>query len=210
MADHPTPDLLLAVADGDRLGADFAAVSEHVANCAECRDVVSDLQRVRTAVRVAHLEQKADGGEHTWPVLAARIDAHRSRRSLRVVSAAGLVAAAVLLTMLAQSVRRSHAPLRQASDSVLLRMAMSQAPVSDETAAATLERTLESWRARLSPVELRAMSGVVDGVEMAIRQTRAELAKDPGNAFLRDHLTELRRKRISALETFIDLARDRG
>jgi hypothetical protein len=84
------------------------------------------------------------------------------------------------------------------------------APASEDAAVATVERTLERWQTRLSPSELRAANHVVDGVDLAIRQTREELAKDPGNAFLRDHLVQLRRKRISALETFVNLARDRA
>jgi hypothetical protein len=201
MADHPTSDLLLALADGDRLGADFGAVSEHVANCADCKTVVMALQQVKTAVYVAGADWEARDGKHTWAALSARIVTHRWRHS-RIMWTAGLAAAALVMMTLVHGSGRVVMDTRPA-----IRPA---APASEDAAVATVERTLERWQTRLSPSELRAANHVVDGVDLAIRQTREELAKDPGNAFLRDHLVQLRRKRISALETFVNLARDRA
>jgi len=209
MADHPTADILLAFADGDRLGTDFSTVAEHVAACDECREVVDELRQVGAAVQAAHLERKPDESKQRWPALAARIEAHRSRRSSTIVWGASLVAAGLLI-LLVSSVQRNRAPLRVATDSVSPPTALVPAPSPDEAAAAHLERALHDSRARLSPTELRAIDGVVGGVELAIRQTRAELVKDPENVFLLDHLAQLQRQRISALETFVDLARDRA
>ncbi|HUU35739.1 MAG TPA: zf-HC2 domain-containing protein [Vicinamibacterales bacterium] len=68
---HPD-DGLSAYLDGDLDGADARAVADHLTACADCRAVVNDLERLRTAAR-AWAADTATPGTDLWPEIAARL-----------------------------------------------------------------------------------------------------------------------------------------
>ena len=86
---------------------------------------------------------------------------------------------------------------------------MSRSPSADE-AIATLSHVVVEGRGRLPSTVLHAMDAVVHSIDEAIRQTQSALAADPADPLLRAHLAELHRKRVSALQDYVDLIRDQG
>jgi anti-sigma factor RsiW len=206
MTDHLSDDVLLALADDEPIHGDAEAVSRHVSSCSRCRDIVAALRGVRLAVTAQSRKSESVSEPSTWPALAERITARRSRRIAGMQAAALLTAA---LVVVAVSLSRKWTQSSQI-DADAARLAAPNAATLFDTATATLQRALLARRPHLSSTQRQAIDAVASGLELAIQQTRGELAKDPGNPFLLDHLTELRRKQIEALADFIVLAPDRG
>ena len=68
---HPV-DALSAYIDVDLTADETRAVSDHLAACADCRAVVSDLERLRTHVR-AWADEPAAPAVDLWPGVATRL-----------------------------------------------------------------------------------------------------------------------------------------
>jgi hypothetical protein len=81
---------------------------------------------------------------------------------------------------------------------------------TSDSAATALWRAVVAGRDRLSANELRMMGELVGPIDGAISQTRAALTSDPGDPFLLAHLADLQRKRVSALNDFVDRIRSKG
>ncbi len=94
MTMHLTMDQLLAVRDGNRSEPEFADAHAHVAGCDLCRNELDRLHQ-RTA-RLRALPTMSPARNH-FPAVRARWQWERTQRRVRLASAVGIVAAAVLL-----------------------------------------------------------------------------------------------------------------
>ena len=77
---HPG-DALSAYIDGDLTADETRAVSDHLAACADCRAVVSDLERLRTHVR-AWADEPAAPAVDLWPGVATRLAPRATSHSM--------------------------------------------------------------------------------------------------------------------------------
>jgi anti-sigma factor RsiW len=194
---HPTPDQLVAYADGETLGIDSARIAAHLERCAECRDSVTTLDAVRLSLKQTGERAGSSTADSGWMALSTRIVNRRRRRTIGGAAAAALLAASFVgVFVLRVPPDRADAPAATSSRTL--------------GAATDLSRVVEQGRQRLPSAETRAMDAVVGVIDTAIQQTQSELASKPADLFLRGHLADLRRKRASALEDFVGRIRDRG
>ncbi len=84
---HPV-DALSAYIDGDLTADETRTVADHLAACADCRAVVSDLERLRTHVR-AWADEPAAPAADLWPGVAARLAPRATSHSTTTGSPAG-------------------------------------------------------------------------------------------------------------------------
>ena len=84
---HPG-DALSAYIDGDLTADETRAVSDHLAACADCRAVVSDLERLRTHVR-AWADEPAAPAVDLWPGVATRLAPRATSHSTTTGAPAG-------------------------------------------------------------------------------------------------------------------------
>jgi anti-sigma factor RsiW len=204
---HPDPDQLVAYADGDGTSVDLGAVGEHVRQCTACGAEVRALGAVRDVVRDAANRDRPPAPQSDWGTLAAAIHRReRTRAALRWVT--GLAAASIVGAALLTGTRRSGPTEPEAA--VSQTRAIPRVDTTSDSAATALWRAVVAGRDRLSVNELRTMGELVVPIDGAIRQTRDALRRDPTDPFLLAHLAELQRKRVSALNDFVDRIRSRG
>ncbi len=75
---HPV-DALSAYIDGDLTADETRTVADHLAACADCRAVVSDLEGLRTCAR-AWTDEPATPSADLWPGIAARLSTRETAR----------------------------------------------------------------------------------------------------------------------------------
>ena len=206
MARHPGMDQLVAYADGDTASVDLVDIARHVAECASCRETVTVLATTRESLRQSSERRVLPPVRDGWTELSARYARHRRRE--RAIRWAGVLMAASLVGVIVLSgvLERFRDPGDTAGPGTY---EATRSASRDETIA-TLSRVVVDGRSRLPSTELHAMDAVVHSIDEAIRQTQSALAADPADPLLRTHLAELHRKRVSALQDYVDLIRDQG
>jgi predicted anti-sigma-YlaC factor YlaD len=207
MAMHPSTDQLVAYADGDAAGVDLVELARHVAECASCKETVTMLAAMRASLRQSAEERRLPPVRDGWPALSAKI-AGRRRERTAVRWTAALMAASVVGMVMLPGVRARFRD-RGATAGPAAHDASTLGAGPDETIA-TLSHAIAEGRALLPSTEQQAMDAVVHSIDAAIGRTQSALAADPTNSYLRAHLDELHRKRISALMDYVDLIRDHG
>ena len=83
------------------------------------------------------------------------------------------------------------------------------AGVADPATAAVveqLEAVLESGRGRLSPSTIRTLEANLAIIDTAIVEAQRAVAGDPGNAYLRTHLADILRRKVTLLQRAASLA----
>jgi hypothetical protein len=207
MVTHPSADELIAFADGDAAGVDLAGLDRHVAACAPCRQRVEELARTRAALRRSAEERGLPPAHERWSALSAEIASHRHQR-VAVRWTAGLLAASVVGIVVLSQVRT-----RPGDGGVVAGPAIQDASplgAGEDETIALLSRAVAEGRGRLPSSEQQAMDAVLRSIDEAVRHTRSALHADPSDPWLRSHLGELHRKRVSALQDYVDLIRDHG
>src|SRR5882672_7250880 len=212
MSEHLN-ELLSSYVDDDVNALERMKVEAHLAGCAECRAAVDDLrQMVR---RAAALDDRPPSRD-LWPAIAARIASPAAdvvplapRRRRFAFTVPQLAAAAVVLVGLSAG-----------SASLLMRGATQQATPQDvgavvvpvnappevqisaayDFAIRDLQRTLDLKRSRLDTATVRVLEQSLQVIDLAIRQAREALAKDPNNPYLSNHFQR-------ALDRKLDLLR---
>jgi anti-sigma factor RsiW len=221
-------DRLSDYADGELSGAEKRAVDEHLAGCADCRQVLSELRAVSSRAR--SLTDAPPAGD-LWPGILGEIDGG-SRRAARVVEIRGakrfsftlpqLVAASLALMVLSGGLvwlarlggERTDFPAITASDQTAAARPPAVLPTTfadahyDE-AIADLQQTLESERARLDPETVRVLEQNLIAIDKAIEQCRQALAADPANRYLTDHLVAAKKRKLALLRRATAIADDR-
>jgi anti-sigma factor RsiW len=192
---------LSAYLDGDLDQAARAAVEQHLAACAACRETLEGLRRVMR--RAGSLDDRPPTAD-LWAGIAERIGEPSvadvvplaSRRRRFAFSVPQLAAAAVALMLVSSGVTAAlllRPPDAQvASDTATVVQAVAypgeDAVRSYDAAIADLQALLAARRAHLDTATARVVEQSLAVIDEAIRQARAALAKDPDNLYLNDHL----------------------
>ena len=142
-----------------------------------------------------------------WTALSAKIASHRRHRAA-VRWTAGLLAASVVGIVVLSQIRARSGERGAAAGPVI--QDVSTLGTGDDEAIALLSRAVAEGRGRLPSSEQKAMDAVLHSIDEAVRHTRSALRADPSDPWLRSHLGELHRKRVSALHDYVDLIRDHG
>lgn len=199
--------------DEDLAASSRAEVDAHLAACAECRQVLDDLRRIKsTAGCLPDDAVPAD----LWNGLADRIGAADSpavvpfgrkapRRfsfTLPQLAAAGIalmVLSGSLVYMARSGEDRADFPAMSADRGVDLAVPVSLADPQYDSAISDLEATLEAGRTRLDPDTIKVLEENLAAIDLAIEQCRRALEADPANAYLTSHLASARQRKLALL-----------
>lgn len=183
MTPHPWADRLSEYVDGDLDTKDRAALEQHLSGCAECRDAVAAIRRVRDWLKSDSIKPTDAPSATEWAAIAQRIAPRRRRRSL--IIGAGLLAAAAAFALLVGRPRPS-------ADS--LQPSLVYAHATDD-----LETLLRDNRSRLKPETVRALERSLAMIDSAIVQAQRALAADPANDYVIRYIDRLRSNRLATL-----------
>ena len=196
---------LSAYLDGELEAADRLRVEAHLAECAECRQVLEELRLM--VRRAATLDDRPP--EHDlWPAIEARIASAstadviplESRRRRIAFSVPQLAAAAVALMTLSSGIAAvamrggfgAPAPVSAPAETGVRAVGASLPAAtgleSYDAAIADLQQALDARRGQLDTATVRVVEQSLRVIDQAIDQARAALARDPGNPYLNGHL----------------------
>lgn len=214
-------DRLSDYLDGEDLAPrERAEIERHVAACAECRGILSELRAI--AARAASLPERPPAAD-LWPGVATRLDTRRvvpfragPRRRISF-TVPQLVAASLALMLLTGTLvwmsriggPRTDLPPVAASDPVDQSVAVVPAAFADaqyDAAIADLEKALEAGRDRLDPQTVRVLEDNLMAIDRAIEQCRQALHADPANVFLNTHLADARKRKLALLRSATAIA----
>lgn len=226
-------DLLSGYLDGELDPATQRDVDRHLADCAECAATLSQLAAVKE--RAGSLSDALPGAD-LWPGIAARIGGDRGgspairpvrrvgarprgggfRLSGAQLLAAGLAVALVSAGLMWLALRRPG-PLRGPDARQTSILAGRGAPPGSLGAAGLegrdaaedlnrLRRILAESRDRLDPRTVRTLEENLQIIEIAIAQSRRALEADPGDPYIRGHLTETMRRKVDLMRRAAVLA----
>lgn len=214
---------------------DVVERSEVEAHLAACRGCARGLEELTDVVTRARALPDLHPPRDLWPGISAaisrtsvapddsavielptaRVLARRGGAVRVEVSRWRLVAAAVVLVVVSVTVTwwAGRAPVSVAGEgggtSGALVTGATDALVLPRGLAeelATLEEILESARATLDPNTVRVLQRNLSVIEQAIADSREALAQDPGNAFLREHLERMYRRKLVYLQDAVRVA----
>ncbi|MCA9738667.1 MAG: zf-HC2 domain-containing protein [Gemmatimonadota bacterium] len=218
-------DLLSEHMAGTLPPAQASAVAAHLRGCAECREVLADLELIRArASALPPLEPPRD----LWPELRARLAPRapepvvplRPRRAqLRLSIPQALAASLAFLvtgglgTWVAFG-RSAPDGTRAAAPTPVLQSAPAAVPVSVDAAAppelseelARLEAALAGAEDILAPETLRVVRRNLEVIDRAIAESQAALADDPSDDYLRSHLEGTYRRKVRYLEAALTVS----
>jgi len=190
-------------------------LERHLADCAECRQV---LEQLRQVVHRAFTLPDREPDSDVWPqvseaIAAGRVVPFQAKRPRRFAfTVPQLAAAAAALVVLAGagawfasgSLRRPEAP---GTGGGLIPVAAAFDPGSRADSAITeLERILREESSRLDTSTVRILAENLALIDRAIAQARQALEQDPGNPYLNEHLARTMRKKIEVLRQAAELA----
>lgn len=203
-------------------------IDAHLAECAECREVLSGLERVVTLAReVADVEPPRDlwpgieaalagagpekGDDHVIALPTAHVRPVGPGRRIgpgRLAAAAVLLVAATATATWRLASSTSESP---SGDVALLSggadgargVAASVAPQDLADQLAELQQVYDSARESLDPNTVLVLERNLTAIERAIADSRSALAHDPGNAFLSEHLERMYERKMSYLQDVV-------
>ena len=199
---------------GERADTDL-----HLATCAECRTVLSELALVKqTAADLAGDESMPQ--RDLWPQVEWRMHARRARVSLSwpqaLAASVALMAVssgAVWLAMRTQQppqqIVETDGPRDMGPDPSGGAVPVSLPDFADEaydSAVRDLRNSLEQGRNRLDPQTIQVLEKNLAAIDQAIDQARKALEADPANVSLSSYLASVRRRKLDLLRTASDLA----
>ena len=224
-------DRLSEYLDGELPAAERAALESHLADCASCRTVLVELGAV--VARAGALEDRPPR-EELWNGIATRIGAGVGGSVRRLGGSAArpgaarriafsmpqLAAAAAVLLVVGGSAGLLAGPMLQGGETDPVVATAPVAPAAPErpatyvgaadpaTAAVVeeLEAVLASGRGRLSPSTIRTLEANLAIIDTAIAEAQRAVAGDPGNAYLRTHLADIMRRKVTLLQRAASLA----
>jgi negative regulator of sigma E activity len=213
--------------DGDVPAAERDACEAHLADCAECRDVLGEL---RAVVAFAASDPDQAAASNLWPGVLSRIEHDSPHGRVRATSDVlpftarsraytftlpQLALAASLLIAVSAGVAYVAAgrvvPSATALEDPIQAQAEPLLPASAEVeranfadaqydqAVADLEQILVDMRDELDPRTIVVIERNLSAIDQAIREARAALDGDPANTFLNSHLVDARRKKLELL-----------
>jgi hypothetical protein len=208
---------LSAFVDGALPAEDRAAVARHVDQCAACRGIVRDLERLRGAARALGPLRPPD---HIWLEIAgqvraaagpaARPAAAQTRRPA-IWQWAGLAAMLVMVTMAVYFVMRAPgvapAPGNASPDVAVQEVAdeLKLAMQHYENAITKLEALTKSSDGAIDPAMADMLQKNLAVVDQAIAESRAALASNPESEPARESLFEALRRKVGVLQATVTL-----
>jgi hypothetical protein len=222
-------DRLSEYLDGSLGAEDRQAVEEHLAGCAQCAAVSSELRGV---VDMARSLGDVPPTRDLWPDIAARLWSAPEERAAEVIplptghrreaqprgvymSRRQLAAAAVIIAMASAAATWALGPgvaVRPVGAPLPMPAAVSTAateegpPPALAGELAQLEATLNAARDRLDPTTVRILEKNLDVIDRAIQDSRKALATDPANPFLREHLDRAYQDKVDYLREAAGIA----
>jgi hypothetical protein len=215
--------------DDELSPADRAACQAHLAECATCRSVLADLERVTS---VAQSDPDVMPALDLWPGVLARIaSAPKSSGETAIVrpferpgprrisftipqlalAASLLIAVTAGVAYVALGRAASQPAATIAAETPIQAIAELTLPPSSDIVPASfadaqfdravmdLEQILEEQRDELDPATVMVIERNLKAIDEAIRQARAALEADPANPFLNSHLAQSRRRKLDLL-----------
>jgi anti-sigma factor RsiW len=206
-----------AYIDGALTAEDRADVARHLDQCAECRGLVRDLERLRGAARSLgpirppdHNRLENAGQVHASTAPAARPAAAPARR--RVVWQWGSLAAArVLVTMAAYAVVRAPPeavpPGNAGQDAAVKAVAdeLKLAMQHYENAITQLEALTKNNNGAIDPAIAATLQKNLEVVDKAITESRVALTNNPESEPARESLFEALRRKVGVLQATVSL-----
>jgi anti-sigma factor RsiW len=198
-------------------GERMAAIDSHLAVCASCRALVTDL---RTLHSVAASLERRTPPPHVWTRIAAALETPQARAPWwHVLSPLTgwrpMLAGAIMLALIASATWFSwhQVARRQGSPSVAAAVADQPAvPTSDVEARQSLDTQIASLEgivnagAEVLPGEMRTAYQVNGaGIEHAIGQNRAALESDATNTLAQQGLFDALRSKLALLQDMVAL-----
>lgn len=201
--------------DGELDAVEREAVEAHLQSCAECRQVLAELNEVaETARRLTPRTPDAD----LWPGIAARIRAETEvillapRRRFwspqAVAAGIGLVLLGAGSAWWARGLREQPAPqaaVTPAPDSPFVRVADNRVRTTD-AAISELDSILRHNIGQLDTATVRVVTQNLAIIDRAIADAERALAADPANPYVRRHLASATKRKIELLRRTAELA----
>lgn len=209
--------LLSDYLDDELPAGERSALDAHLAACAACREVLTELAMIRdTAAELPSIDSVPDAD--MWAGVAARI-ARPAPRTISLswmqAAAAGLVlallsGAGVWVSMRPAPIDEVEAPVAQLGPEPGTDVGpVAVANFGDEayeTAVKDLREALEKGRNRLDPQTIQVLERNLASIDAAIDEARKALAADPGNVGLNNYLAGVQRRKLDLLRTAGELA----
>jgi len=206
---------LSAYLDGELEGADRAAAESHLAECAECRADLEGLTRV--AKRAASLDDRPP--EHDlWAGIQSRIATPStsdvvpigSRRRVAftmpqlVAAAIVLMAISVFAGILLQRPVQQNA-LRPSEAAPQMVPVGNPVTASYDSAITGMQQMLASRRGQLDTSTVRIVEQSLTVIDLAIKQAREALSRDPGNMYLNGQLQRTLGRKLEVLRQVVTM-----
>jgi anti-sigma factor RsiW len=208
---------LSAYIDGALPAEERADVARHLDQCAGCRGLVRDLERLRGAARSLgpmrppdHIWLEIAGQVHATAGPAAKPATAPTRRPV-VWQWAGLAAALVLVTMavyaVMQAPRVAVPPGNAGQDAAVKAVAdeLKLAMQHYENAITQLEALTKNNNGAIDPVIAATLQKNLAVVDEAIAESRVALTNNPESEPARESLFEALRRKVGVLQATVTL-----
>jgi hypothetical protein len=220
MMTDPWMDRLSEYADGELDAAGVREIELHLRSCQPCCDALSDLRRMRAAVRA--LPARPPDAD-LWPGVAVRLtpreravesagpespgrrwaDVARRRWSFslpQLAAAAAMLALAGAAAMWSLQPGTTDPELAGGGESTPIAVSLANfADPQFDAAVADLQQTLEAGRDLLDPKTIEILERNLRAIDDAITEARRALEADPANTFLNSHLAGARQRKLQLL-----------
>lgn len=211
---HPRQEQLSLYLDGELDVAEGSHLEGHIAECATCAALLTELRRVMA--RAMALEDRPPRAD-LWPGVAAAIGSTPSPRRRFSLSVPQLLAAGVALMLLSGGAvagafrlggfggARAAVPTEQPRATVQSAGAVSERGY--DAAIRQLEAELRAGRGKLDSMTVRVVQQKLRLIDRAILEAERALTADPANAYLTGHLTDTRMRKLDLLRQATALSR---
>ncbi len=208
---HPNSEQLSDYLDGELPAGETRLLEAHLVQCGECAALLAEIRRV--VARAQALEDRPPRAD-LWPGVAAAIGAVPGRGRRLTLSIPQLLAAGIALMVLSGAVvalllRAATAPTARGPDagSPSVHQAAAPAERGYDAAIRKLEGQVFAGRGRLDSATVRVVEEKLRLIDLAIVEAERALATDPANAYLNNHLTQTRMRKLDLLRRAAALSR---
>jgi anti-sigma-K factor RskA len=173
-----------------------AALESHLDGCAACHEALANHEG--EIGPVSGLPRSVAPHADLWPGIESRLASRKGRGRIAVPSWL-LAAAAVLLMAISSAATVLY--LRRPSDLPPFRSSSNMTALESQysTASAELTDALEKARPRLSPETVSTIERSLRIIDEALAESRAALARDPGNEALGQLVVAVWRQKVDLL-----------
>lgn len=186
--------------------AESAALETHLDGCAGCHEALA--YHEREIGPVSGLPRSVAPHADLWPGIESRLASRKGRG--RIAVPGWLLAAAAVLLMAISSGATVLYLRRLPSDLPPSRPSSNMTALESQYRAASAELTdaLEQARPRLSPETVSTIERSLRIIDQALAESRAALARDPGNEALGQLVVAVWRQKVDLLRRATAIGRD--